>query len=160
MSKGAVAAIAGSFALCFSLSAQPTDRAAGALNGNSLRFSSLTLADGTYFSFPSAFSRMEMTSPDFLPALSMASVTARAGRATAAAASIQDSSKEVVDMRRSNLFDYVSGEAGFLYGRSIGKYDHEVEAGYIFGETGNDRFHISVGASYENWSGRVPRWGR
>jgi len=47
-----------------------------------------------------------------------------------------------------------------LYGHSSGKFGGDYLQGYIFGEVGNDRIHISAGASYEEWNGRVPRWGR
>ena len=90
----------------------------------------------------------------------MASMTARSHRASAPAVPAEDSSKEIATVRRSNLFDYAGGEVGFLYGRSTGKFGREVEAGYILGEVGNDKFQINVGASYENSSGRFPRFGR
>ena len=155
--------VAGFLSLCLPLSAQEQAQRPdffSALNRSVLHAPSLTLPDGQRFLFPSAFSWIEATQPDFLPALSMANTTAKSRRATAAAAPAEDSSKEVVAVRRDNLFDYARGEVGFLYGRSIGKYGAEVEQGYIFGETGNDKFHISVGASYENLSGHVQRFGR
>jgi hypothetical protein len=98
---------------------------------------------------------MEPPPPDFLPPLS----TTAPSRANAAAAYPKDSSKEVVDVRQPNFFDYAGGEVGVLYGRSTGKYGVEVEQGYILSEMGNDKFHISVGAAYENLSGRYPRLG-
>ena len=154
MMKRALSAVVGFFSLCFPLFAQQTDF--GALNNSFLRLPSLTLSDGGSFSFASAFNRMETTTPDFLPALS----TTEPQRANASATTGKDSSKEVVDVRRPNLLDYASGEVGFLYGRSIGgKRGGEVEEGYIIGEVGDDKFHITVGASYENWSERFPRLG-
>ncbi|PYL58110.1 MAG: hypothetical protein DMF30_03880 [Verrucomicrobia bacterium] len=157
MTKRALSAVAGFLGLCFSLSAQQTllPDIFSALNHPSPRFPSLTLSDGRLFSFSSAFNWIETTPPDFLPALS----TTEPQRADASAMSGKDSSKEVVDARRPNLLDYASGEVGFLYGRSIGKHGGEVEQGYIIGEVGDDKFHITVGASYENWSGRFPRLG-
>jgi hypothetical protein len=157
MTKRALSAVAGFLSICFPLFAQQTDFAA--LNNSFLRLPSLTLSDGGLFSFSSAFTRMEMTTPDFLPALSMASTTARSQRATASAAPVNDSSKEVADMQRPNQY-YAGGEMGVLYGRSSGKFGRDVEAGYILGEVGNDKFQITAGASYENSSGRVPRFGR
>ncbi len=56
-------------------------------------------------------------------------------------------------------FDYASGEVGFFYGRSTGKFGREVKQGYILSEMGDDKTHITVGASYEETSGRVPRLG-
>ncbi len=161
MTKRALFAVAGFLGFCLPLSAQQTDRSDifSALNNSLLHLPSLTLSDGESFSFPSAFSWIEPTSPDFLPALSMASTTARPHRAPASAGLAEDSSKDVVTAQRP-LFDYAAGEVGFLYGRSTGKFGREVEAGYILGEVGNDKFQINVGASYENSSGRFPRFGR
>ena len=162
MTKRALSAVAGFLGLCFPLFAQQPYRPDifSALN-NSISLPSLSLSDGQLFSFPGAvappfsFSWMEPTPPDFLPALS----TTAPPRANAAAAYPKDSSKEVVDVRQPNLFDYAGGEVGVLYGRSTGKYGVEVEQGYIISEMGNDKFHISVGAAYENLSGRFPRLG-
>jgi len=157
MTKRALCAVAGFLGLCLSLSAQQTDRPEtfSALN-NSVGFPSLTLSDGGSFSFATV---AETASPDFLPPLTMASAPATSHKATARSAPAKDSSKEVVEAKRP-LFDYADGEVGFLYGRSIGKGDRELESGYIFGEAGNDKFQISAGASYENLSGRVRRLGR
>jgi hypothetical protein len=162
MTTRALSAVAGFLSLCLPLFAQQIGRPDifSALNDKSLRLPSLMLADGESFSFPSAFSWIEPTQSDFLPALSMASMTARSHRASAPAVPAEDSSKEIATVRRSNLFDYAGGEVGFLYGRSTGKFGREVEAGYILGEVGNDKFQINVGASYENSSGRFPRFGR
>ena len=74
------------------------------------------------------------------------------------ATSAKDSADHLLDVRPG--FDYVTGEVGFLYGHSSGKFGGDYMQGYIFGEVGNDRIHISAGASYEEWNGRVPRWGR
>jgi hypothetical protein len=157
MTKRALSAVAGFLTLCFPLSAQQTYRSDlfSTLN-TSISLPSLSLSDGQLFSFPGAvappfsFNWMEPTPPDFLPALS----TTAPPRAYP-----KDSSKEVVDVRQPNLFDYAGGEVGVLYGRSTGKYGVEVEQGYIISEMGNDKFHISVGAAYENLSGHFPRLG-
>jgi len=132
-----------------------------ALN-NSIGLPSLSLSDEQRFSFsgtiaaPFSFSWMEPTPPGFLPALS---TTVPPPRANAAAAYPKDSSKEVVDVRKPDLFDYATGEVGVLYGRSTGKFSGEVEQGYFIGEVGNDKFHISAGAAYENSSLRFSRFG-
>ncbi len=73
---------------------------------------------------------------------------------------VSDSSKETVELRRFSFFDHASGEVGFLYGRSSGKYGVTTEQGYIIGEVGDDHFHITVGASHEESSGRLPRFVR
>ncbi len=160
MTKRAFSAVAGFLGLCLPLSAQQTYRLDifSALNNSLPRFPSLALSDAQRFSFLSAFTWMEPTPPDFLPALK-ATTPQKANASTTPGKDSSKEVKEVVDMERSNLFDYASGEVGFLYGRSTGKYGVEVEQGYIFGEVGNDKFHISAGASYENWSGHFPRFG-
>jgi hypothetical protein len=56
---------------------------------------------------------------------------------------------------------HVSGEIGAAYGTSIGngKYGAESESGYIIGGVGNDKVQITAGASYENTTFHVPRYG-
>ena len=71
-----------------------------------------------------------------------------------------DPSKEAPEMRKS-VFDYVHGEVGFFYGRSSGgRNSFDTEGGYIYTETGNERFSIGVGASYENTNFQFSRKGR
>ena len=113
------------------------------------------LLDGGLFSFSGALTWME-TPPDFLPALN----TVRPTRVNSPPIPGNDSSKEAVDLRRPGLLDYAGGEVGFLYGRSTGKFGGEYKQAYIIGEVGDDKFHISAGASYEESSWRVPHWGR
>jgi hypothetical protein len=163
MTKRALSAVAGFLGLCLPLSAQQTcgPDLFSALNNSLLRLPSLSLSDGQLFSFsgavapPFSFGWMDPTPPDFPPALS----TTALPRANATAAYPKDSSKEVVDVQ-PKLFDYAGGEVGFLYGRSTGKYGVEVEQVYIISVMGNDKFHISVGAAYENSTVRFPRFGR
>jgi hypothetical protein len=47
---------------------------------------------------------------------------------------------------------YVTGEVGFLYGRSTGKFGGDYKQGYIIGTVGNDKLQITAGASYEEWN--------
>jgi hypothetical protein len=165
MTKRALFAVAGLLSLCLSLSAQQIDRPQDvfkALNNSALRTPALALSGAQFFSLSSGFNWMERTSPDFLPALSTPGATGpqRATANSSATMGVQDSSKEIVDVRRSNLFDYATGEVGFLYGRSSGKYGVTSEEGYIIGEVGNEHFHISAGASYENSTVHFPHSGR
>ncbi len=67
----------------------------------------------------------------------------------------KDSPGEVVSPRVNPI--YANGEIGFFYGRSSGKFAREVEQGYILGGVGNDKFYITVGATYGESSGDVPR---
>jgi len=60
-----------------------------------------------------------------------------------------DSSDYPLDLRPGY---YVTGEVGFVYGRSTGKFGGDYKEGYIIGEVGNDKLHITVGASYEDWN--------
>jgi hypothetical protein len=69
----------------------------------------------------------------------------------------KDSSDYPLDLRPGY---YVTGEVGFVYGRSTGKFGGDYKEGYILGEIGNDKLHITVGASYEDWNGRALRLGR
>ena len=110
----------------------------------------LTLADGRFFSFPNAFAWMEATPAGYLPVAALE----EPARVTPSAKLTRESGNEAVDLLPK--FDYVGGEVGFFYGKSNGKYSREVEAGYIFGEIVEGNTHITVGASYEHASGRVP----
>jgi hypothetical protein len=73
-----------------------------------------------------------------------------------------DSGKSLSDRLWNTVpkFSYATGEIGFMYGKSTGKYGGDFKQAYIIGETGNDKTHIFVGASYEDSSLRFPRSGR
>ena len=114
----------------------------------------LPFSNREVFSLATTFNLVGTTPQSFLP-FSPATESPRASLPETAA---KDSSDRLFDLRPN--FDYVTGEVGFLYGRSTGKFGGDYMQGYIFGEVGNDRIHISAGASYEEWNGRVPRWGR
>jgi hypothetical protein len=70
----------------------------------------------------------------------------------------KDSASRVQTLEKQPL-EY-HGEVGFLYGRSSGKFGGDVKQTYMIGEVGDDKVHITVGASYEESSGRSPRWTR
>lgn len=55
---------------------------------------------------------------------------------------------------------YVGGEVGFMYGHSSGKWGRDEFGSYIVGGVGDDKFNITVGASSEQSTGRIPRWAR
>jgi hypothetical protein len=113
----------------------------------------LPLSNRDVFSLATTFNLVGTTPASFLPfSPAIESPVARLPETTA-----KDSSNRLFDVRPN--FDYVTGEVGFLYGHSSGKFGGDYLQGYIFGEVGNDRIHISAGASYEEWNGRVPRWG-
>jgi hypothetical protein len=177
MIRRTLVAVAAFFAVCFSLSAQSPGpiqpgffalnqlgpggvagaqsalAQAGILPNNTYDgLASLTLADGRFFSFPSAFGWMELTAtPDFLPA-----TTLEAPRRVAPVATTYRTDAGTKAMELLPRFDYAHGEVGFLYGKSSGKFGREVKEGYILSEFGNDKTQITVGASYGQSNGRVP----
>ena len=171
MTKRALFVVVGFLGCCVSLSAQETQRPVvfklsqpgqsvmdarapfSTLNSAYYAFPSLALLDGRLFSLSNGYNWIEAEPPDFLPVLSAdePSNVKRVGT------SKRDSGDKVMDAK-PKFFDYVGGEAGFLYGRSTGKFGREIEQGYILGEMGNDKTQITVGASYERESGRVPRF--
>ena len=169
MVRCALLGVSGFLALCLPLSAcPPPPDSIVSLDDKFIRLPALTLSDSEAFSFATAFNRVEAT-PEFLPALNMPKMTAsskpKSVKAKTSAALSTDSSKETIEVQRRNLFDYAGGEVGVFYGRSFGKHGGDVEAGYIRGEVGDDKFHISAGASYEHSSGLsgrsgLRRWGR
>ncbi len=106
------------------------------------------------FSLSTTFNLMGSAPQSFLPFSS----AVESPRASLPATSGKDSSDRLFDLRPH--FDYVTGEVGFMYGHSSGKFGGDYLEGYIFGEVGNDRIRISAGASYEEWNGHVPHWGR
>ena len=114
----------------------------------------LPFSNRDVFSLATTFNLVGATPQSFLPFSSAVELP----RASLPATSGKDSSERLFDLRPH--FDYVTGEVGFMYGHSSGKFGGDYLEGYIFGEVGNDRIHISAGASYEEWNGRVPRWGR
>jgi hypothetical protein len=126
---------------------QPTSFAA--LNSVYYGPAPLTLADGRLFSFSRAFGWMEATPVDFLPYF------VAAGPVMVPPFAVQP--------RESNVpgslvprFDYATGEVGVFYGRSTGKYSHEITQGYILGTVGNENTQITVGAAYGQSSGHLP----
>lgn len=52
---------------------------------------------------------------------------------------------------------YVTGEVGFLYAHGSGKWGGDLKETYIIGEVGDDKFHINVGAAYQDSNFRLPR---
>lgn len=52
---------------------------------------------------------------------------------------------------------YCTGEVGFMYGRWSGKGSGDYVGSYVWGQAGNDKFQITAGASFDNWSGSSPK---
>jgi hypothetical protein len=162
MTRRAFLSLAGFVALQLSAAAIAQPLVSDSLNGMVPRLPSLALTNGGTFSFGTALDWVGGTTPDFLPALNTPAIS-RSHGTTARMASTdfsKESPKEVGELKRANFFDYATGEVGFMYGKSTGKYGIESEQGYIIGEVGNEHLHISAGASYENVNGRLPRFVR
>ena len=160
MTKRALSAAAGFFGLCFSLGAQPTQSPeqylfeGNTLNRPFLGLPPLSLADQERVSFMSAFTWQ--TPVDFLPPFNPpepqdAEVSTTSER--------RNSADRSLEMRAPDRV-YFSGEVGFLYGKSSGKYGREDFQTYIIGTVGNEKFSITAGVLHQESSGRVPRWGR
>lgn len=160
MINRALLAIAGFAGLCLSFSAprvlgtEELNLDASALNRSSL-LPSLSLENNQRFFFSTSFGWIQPTEA-FLP-------TFNAVQPRSAAwfnlPSRKDSVDDVVELSSSDRI-HVGGEIGFVYGRSTGKYGVEYQQGYVIGELGNDKFHLTVGTSYERINGHTPRWGR
>jgi hypothetical protein len=171
--------VVGFLALCFPIAAQQTNPidefdAAAALalyrpeifsTVDSLalidRLPVLNFLDGTRLPVSSEMGRMGTAPVEFpsITYMSLAYVSAakvRNGNAAQVSGKDgKDSSAEVISSPSDHY--YYGGEMGFLYGRSTGKFGFEDFETYIVGEVGNDKFHINVGASYEELSGHGPR---
>jgi hypothetical protein len=53
---------------------------------------------------------------------------------------------------------YYTGEVGFLYGQWSGKGSGDLLESYVWGQAGNDKFQITAGAAFEDWSGHGSRF--
>lgn len=113
----------------------------------------LTLLDGRRLADSSAMGQMGLGSLDLVPLAFLQAVEVQKVGATPRYGA--DAPGGVVNLRLNR--DYSGAEAGFFYGRSDGKFGREDMQAYILGGVGNDKTQISAGASYERWSGRIPR---
>jgi len=178
MSKRSLLAVALFFALGFSLSAQGVQplrlvlnqasadglvgspamenqtRLFGALNNAWYAPTALTLADGRAFSFPGAFAWMEAAPSDFIPPVLLGAPAP----ATSSAPLARNQTSTPVNLLPR--VDYIGGVVGGYYGTSTGKNGLEVKGGYIQSEIIQGNTYINFGASYEESSGHLPRFGR
>ena len=181
MTKRVVLGVAAFLSLCLSLGAEQPARALSLAQLNSLapqngrplffqptvfsRLGDPLLIDGSpglaTFSSRETFSlattfNLVGTPTSFLPT-TMTTTGSSSRSIPATSSKDKDSSDYPLDLRSGY---YVTGEVGFVYGRSTGKFGGDYKEGYIIGEVGNDKLHITAGASYEDWNGRTPRLGR
>jgi outer membrane receptor protein involved in Fe transport len=115
-----------------------------------------TLLDGRRFPISGALDRMGMTPFDLFPVAFLSAVEIQ--KVNASPMYGTDSPGGVVNLRLNR--DYSGGEVGVFYGKSSGKFGREDKQSYILGSVGDEKFHITAGAAYEESSGRVPRLGR
>ena len=180
MTKRVVLGVAAFLSFCLSLGAEQPARALSLAQLNSLapqnsrslffqptvfsRLGNPLLIDGS--PGPATFSSRETfslattfnlagTPTSFLPTTMAMQSPSRSVPATSS--KDKDSSDYPLDLRPGY---YVTGEVGFVYGRATGKFGGDYKEGYIIGEVGNDKIHITAGASYEDWNGRTLRLGR
>jgi hypothetical protein len=152
--KRAFLIVAGFFGLCLSLPAQsPEQRLLDAAQPN--RSLSLSLENRDRFFFATSFGAVQATS-DFLPTFSPTGPRSMVAPARLDSKDSPDSAMEFTSTNRIR----VSGEMGFLYGKSTGKYGREDFETYIIGTVGNDQFSITAGYSRQELSGQGPRWRR
>ena len=169
MMKRAVSAGIGFLALCFSMTAQQTvtfdqlnlyrPEVLSTMDCSTLlqRLPMLALLDGHYLPASSELGRMGTAPVDFFSDVSftIAEVQRIIVRPDHSKDSGKDSPAEVMNPPASPI--YYGGEVGFLYGHSSGKFGGDLFQSYLVGGVGNDKFQISVGASYEESNWRVPR---
>jgi hypothetical protein len=182
MLKRALAGVLGFLSLCLSLAAQQTQDKTIALeqsrNSSALdAASALTLSqsdifgtvdssilihglpvpiltDGRHFPVSGELARMGMMPVDLFPIAFLSAV--EMPMASNSPTRRTDSPGELETLRLNRDL-YSSGEMGFSYGTTIGKFGYETKQGYIMGTVGNDKFQITAGASYQESSFRIPR---
>ncbi len=114
----------------------------------------LTLLDGRRFPISGELGRMGVAPLNIFPIALLSAVEVHGVGASPFYGS--DNPGGVVNLHLNRV--YSGGEVGFFYGKSGGKYGREDMQYYIVGGVGNDKVHITAGASYEESSGRLPRF--
>ena len=115
----------------------------------------LALLDGQRLPGLSALGRMGTAPLDLPPVASLR--VAHVQKANVSPVYGKDSPGDVINSQLNQDY-YYGGEVGVLYGRSTGKFGGDVFQTYILGEVGNEKVHITVGAAYEESSGRALRF--
>jgi hypothetical protein len=116
----------------------------------------LALLDGRHLPLTTPMGRMGLLPVNLSSTTSfnVAQVRAVGGPATEG----KDSSKEMQPSHLDPLF--YSGEVDFFYGHSSGKFGGDEYGSSFQGTVGNDKVQITVGGTYDESNGRVPRWAR
>ncbi len=116
----------------------------------------LTLLDGRRFPLSSGLGGTASAPLDLFPVAFLKAVEVQ--QVTSSPVHGTDRPGGVVNLRLNRY--HSGGEVGVFYGRSDGKYGREDFQTYIIGGLGNDKFHITAGAAYQESSGHIPRFGR
>ena len=170
---------AGLLGVCFAIAAQQASDSAFALNLYRPKISSVAdhsilfhkgpvraWSDGGRLASNNALAEIGMVSLDlfpvaYLPPNSSGVATAKKGSAAADSSrgTFESDGKDLPGMMMS-LPDqvYYGGEVGVLYGRWTGKGGGDLMQSYILGTVGNDKIQITVGAEYDESSGRTVRF--
>ena len=116
------------------------------------------LLDGQRLPVSTDLGRMGIAPMNLFPAAFLASASTPKTKTTRTGAPVdaKDSPTEIVNWPLHPV--YATGEVGVLYGRWSGKSSGDLWQSYMLGEVGNDKFHITVGAAYEESSGHFPRF--
>lgn len=112
----------------------------------------LTLLDGRRFPISNELGRMGMSPLNLFPLAFLSAVQVH--KVGSSPMYGTDAPGGVVDLQLKRLSS--GGEVGAFYGKSGGKYGREDFQSYIIGGVGNDKFNITVGAAYQESSGRIP----
>ncbi|MFL6595688.1 MAG: TonB-dependent receptor plug domain-containing protein [Chthoniobacterales bacterium] len=112
----------------------------------------LTLLDGRRFPISGDLARMGMAPLNVFPIAFLNSVDVQ--RVSASPVYGSDAAGGAIDLRLKRY--YSGGEVGVFYGKSSGKYGREDFQSYIIGGVGNDKFNVTVGASYDESHGHIP----
>lgn len=108
--------------------------------------------------FPASISIANMNVAPVDSSLTFACMSARSTSSPASEYSY-DPSKDLPSQVQTVKNDpiYYGGEVGFYYGSTIGsKWKGDQWGSYLIGGVGNEHFQITVGASYEESSFRIP----
>jgi hypothetical protein len=160
--KGVLLAVLGFLAICFPVAAQQSS-----VLEQTISLPLLTLSDGRGLPASSELGRMGTVPVDISSgdSYTVAEIIVRpeGGQQSAtdgkdSRTDGKDSSAQIVNSPLNPI--YYGGEVGFRYGHASGKFGGDDFATYMTGTAGNDKFQITVGGGYEEFNGRLSRWGR
>ena len=155
MLKRALLALLGFLAVCFPVAAQQAS-----VLEQTITLPMLTLSDGRGLPASSDLGLMGMAPIDISSddSVTVAEIIVRPEAGKDSRTDGKDSSAAIVNSPLNPI--YYGGEVGFRYGHASGKFGGDDFATYMMGTAGNDKLQITVGGGYEEFNGRLSRWGR